>query len=330
VWSNAQANIATALNSASNYRTLYNNYTYNVNVLNGERNTCDNYVSSNTYNGANGTAISVNVPNQDSYAITSIARSEDTDYENSRKSTSTNYAIYQCNNRPYWPAPILVGDHSASSFSGTYCNFQTATKTYKDFWNKKSDASLTLEFAQGYYVQQYTGNLSTGSKSGYDYDGHKAYTDFYDYSGVNDFALSLTNLGPNLPTISNNLWSIDPFSCQYDITNWIFPPSDDPKNSQYSKVAFRYRQISLVDPFPNRSPGANWRDYVSLITSKGYSIYEEEPLYTITLNPQSMQGIIDYNRTHSYGSFNPNNPYRSDLIHSRPYWGIYVKERSGS
>lgn len=317
LWSTAQSAISSKLSTATSYRNSYNSYASTVNRLNTERSTCDNYVARNPYSGATSTRISVDVPDQSTYTITSSSSTEDAAYEAARSSTAKAYAIYECSNRSY-TAPGFVGSVSASSFSSTYCNYLSTSKTYKDFWNKKSDSKVGLEFTTRYYVQRYTGEYITSSGSGYEADGRKSYTDFYDPSESNEFSLDAINLGPNLPGIANTMWSIDPFTCQYNVNNLIFPPQGDDNYDLYGNVAFMYRQISLTDPFPDRNPGENWASQTSTINSiiyKGYSIYGSNPLYTISLTPSAMQGIRNNYGT-SYGTFISvsSNPYKSAFV----------------
>jgi hypothetical protein len=221
----------------------------------------------------------------------------------------------------------LVGDNNstARSFVGTYCDYRTQVKTYNDFWNKKSDANITLEFSQPYYVQRYTGDLSTYPISGYDYDGRYAYTDFYERSQSHNFSLHARSLGPNLQGVSNNIWQINPFNCQYDVNNLIFPPAGDRNNIKYGYVAFMYRQVSLTNPFPNRAPGENWAGEVTDITRDGYKVYSNNPVYTINLTPGVMQGIRGYGT--NYTSFYTNNPYRSIFVENYIRTGTIIKGR---
>lgn len=324
-WTTGQSRIDNALDDADRARSDYNKYVSTVNKLNTERTTCDNYVSDKRYSGATGTEIdATSVPNQTQYDITSSTRSEDSSYEKARKKTASNYTVYECKSIKY-TAPTLVGDHKSriKGYTGTYCNYQPTTKSYYDFWNKKSDAKVDLEFNTEYYVQRYTGSLSTYSSSGYEYDGRKSYTGFYDMSARNTFRLRVIDIGPNLQGVSNDLWSINPFTCNYRVDNLIFPPKGDPNNDLYGNVAFMYRQVSLTDPFPGRSPGENWDGYSSLITSKGYKVYSNTPLYTINLSPTEMQNIRGYGT--NYGSYYASDPYRSIMVENYIKSGIIKK-----
>lgn len=334
LWSTAQAEINVEMSKAANYRTIYNANAANVSRLNTERNTCDNYVAINRYNGASNVATSVrNTPNQSSYTIISNNRTEDTAFESKTPKTSKDYSIYICNNNNY-VSPTLVGDYSgtARTYTSTYCDYRTAIRTYYDFWNKKSDSAIRLEFSTQYYVQDYTGEILDYASPGYVLDGRKSYTGFYDMSSTHGFDLTLANLGPNIPGVSNSLWSVNPFTCQYDVTNWIFPPEGDHQRDLYGGVAFMYRQVTLIDPFPNRSPGWNWSLYPNTIAgmkSNGYKIYGNPPRYTIDLDRATMMNIVLYNNTHNddYGTFNTRNPY--DSLFFNDYIANGVIRRAG-
>lgn len=315
LWSSAQKEIGDKITSASSALSQYDTNVKRINDLNGERNTCDNYVSLNQYKGAFSTSISTsNVPNQSGYVSTSASFNEDVSFESGRQSKETKYAIFQCYDRPYYESVTLVGDYKsrAKTFTGIYCEYKTVDQKYRDFWNKKSDADINLEFSTLYYVQRYTGELSTASSSGYDRHGRYAYTGFYDYSGSNGFSLAVTNIGPNLAKVSNSLWSINPFTCEYTVDNLIFPPNGDINNEKYGNVAFMFRQISLNDPFPGRQPHRNWSGKEKLITSNGYGVYAQQPLYAIGLNPRIMRDVRK--EKVGYASFNIKNPYKSELV----------------
>lgn len=87
-----------------------------------------------------------------------------------------------------------------------------------------------------------------------------------------------------------------------------------------------YREIDLNNPFPGknnegkltdfsnngrgRKPGSNWNSKKVVETkilnargSKGYSLYNEKPMYVITLTPATIKSIRDYNKTRSYSDF---------------------------
>jgi hypothetical protein len=326
-WSTTQANIADILEDAISAQIDYKAYEAEIDGLENDRNTCNNYTSTNPYTGATSTSIKTgNVPNQSQYTITSSDTGEDNIYESERITNAETYSIYECSNNKTLDIPTFYGTNNAiaRSLDTNYCEYKLVNQTYYDFWNRRSYSDLTFEFATTYYVQRYTGALSRTDEQGYDYDGRKAYTDFYAMSGNTPFSLNVTKLGPNFNGTSNDLWSLKPFTCSYDITNLIFPPDGDENNDLYGNTAFMYRQISLTDPFPNREAKNNWKGKTTLITTKGYSIYNDDtPLYTINFTPSNMKTIRGYGN--NYGSYNAKNPYISTLVQSLISSGTIVK-----
>lgn len=99
----------------------------------------------------------------------------------------------------------------------------------------------------------------------------------------------------------------------------------------YSGSKIIYRQIDLNDPFPgknhkgtnnnlklsnnkqnirNRIPGENWNSKIVINSkilnargTKGYELYNKDPLYIIKLTPDIIKKIRDYNKKNSYDDF---------------------------
>lgn len=318
-WATEQTKIGAKINAATTELTNYTNNLNSINGLNNARSTCDNYNVQNPYNGSSSNITTTNVPNQTGYSVTvDTSTSNDVGRYN-----TVNKNISICTISAY-ASPVLVGDYKAqaSAFSGNYCQGSSiVTKTYNDFAVNKFTSDKTFEFSQDYYVQKYTGELSiTKINEGYVYDGHKAYTSFYDMSGTYPFSLNVANYGPNLPGIGAGFrWNIIPYDCSYEVINKIFPQKGDPQYDLYGSVGFTFRQVSLLDMFPNRKPRENWEaanDLITNIQTKGYSIYGNTPLYTLYLTPATMQNI----RTDAmfkdkvYGFSDPNDPANSKLI----------------
>lgn len=331
-WGSAQSAIQSKIDAASSSRNTHNALLNDINSLNNERAACDSYAENNTYQGATSTTITTTgTPNQTQYRITDTSNSIDGAFASARKKTTTNYTIYLCTMIAPPPPTLstLVGGKSyPSSLNQSYCkSFNQIVKSYNDFWNKKSDASVSLEFNNYYYVQTYTGTLSTTNKSGYVGDGYKSYSSFYDMSQNYPFSLVVKNMGPNLPVAVAKTWSVNPFSCSYNVDNLIFPPKGDSNYDKYGSIGFSFRQVSLRDPFPNRSARENWRGKETLITSKGYNVYATTPLYTITLTPATMQNIRGFKSINNnvYGYSDASNPANSKLIDQ--YSSVIVKRK---
>lgn len=333
-YSVAQSEISSKLSSAQSQRNTYNSQRNVIARLYNDRRTCDNYVSSNQYRGASGANIRINnVSYQNRYSVQSSSYTNDSTYENARYSTETTYSLYQCtavseDSPSYNPAYVIrltnntrhtfLGSHkgTANGFAISYCDYNTIIKPrYKDYWNKKSDANLGFEFSKYYYVQRYTGDLNTTKlNQGYDGGGRYVYTDFFEKSDSHDFDIVSNNLGPNISSaIPNTAFTITSFACSYNVDNLIFPPVNDKNYPLYGSVAFRYRQISLTDPFPaGHKTGENWVGRSNLITRNGYKIYDDTPLYKVNLYPAFMQELRGYGN--KYTNFYLQNPYHSEIL----------------
>ena len=104
--------------------------------------------------------------------------------------------------------------------------------------------------------------------------------------------------------------------CNYNVSicpDGICVPSDcDPSvedcDNGDSGIDVIYRVIDLNNPFPNRTPGANWNitDFVDkYITNnrnvKTDEVYSKEPMYTIELDPAIIKEIRISNKDVNYG-----------------------------
>ena len=321
-WGSAQSEISSYLNAAQSAR---NTYTAQISIINrylNDRKTCNNYVSNNPYNGPKGAKIDIDIEeidNQTKYIDQLISRlNDDSSFENARVKKSKNYTVYNNKKTESVSNPGLVGDHSAraAGFQGVYEDYSLSpnTLTYDDFWNKKSDIKYQFEFSNNYYVQKYTGELGLSNNSAYIYGGRFAYTDFYQQTGKYDLKLTAVELGPHLNNAGSNIWKIDPFKCEYNLTNLIFPPKGDINYTKYGNVGFEFRQISLTEPFPNRTARENWLGKESLITNVEYGIYNNQPLYHFNLNSSNREKVRFYNSKNKYDSFNPADPYKSNFL----------------
>ena len=90
----------------------------------------------------------------------------------------------------------------------------------------------------------------------------------------------------------------------------------DNKNALNEGIQFRV--ISLSNPFPSRDgtsrmPGSNWLNasennvYEYIQNNRNVnseSVYNEKPLYKVTLDPSTMIKVREYNKNHSYSDNN--------------------------
>lgn len=322
VWAPTQTLIQTYIDNAKKARTDYLNNLKTINSMLNDRSECENFGG---YSGPNETTASVaNIPNQFNYSISSLSVTEDKAFSNARQKKTDVVSTTSCVYTRY-TAPTLLDKKSMAALNGNYCTSTTSTNyTYYDFIHSKYDAKETLNFDQEYYVQTYTGELSETPEDGYIYDGAKAYTDFYDYSDDVMYSIELSNFGSNLPTVPKT-WAID-YQGTYHVTNWIFPQEGDSQYDRYGSTGFSFRQITLTDPFPNRSARENWLGKEKLITDKGYKVYKGEPLYILNLSPSIMRDIRGFETFggSAYGYSDQTNPSNSLLLEQ---YSEYIRKR---
>lgn len=101
------------------------------------------------------------------------------------------------------------------------------------------------------------------------------------------------------------------YKCTYTIKNEIVCPPDT--GCEYIGLSAIYRTINLNNPFPSRTAGPNWNSsavssYITnnrgVNTNKIYS--SRGPLYKITLTPNLISSIKDYNKNHNMSDYNLN------------------------
>lgn len=101
-------------------------------------------------------------------------------------------------------------------------------------------------------------------------------------------------------------------SCPISVNNEIYIPECTAKGCA-GGLNIIYRPISLTNPFPsNRNTLGFWNSITSNIFInnnrgvKDYEVYNETPMYTITLTPSTIREIRQYNRANSFNDFNMN------------------------
>jgi len=158
------------------------------------------------------------------------------------------------------------------------------------------------------------------NKNNYINGGNKFYTETNATSGIYDFNITIKDSG-----ITGKLSTVDDgFSCQYALVNQ-FTKNDTIEclnNSCENKGrGFYFRQISLSDPFPNRTEtGKNWSSYYDKNTGvakyitnsgrmdsygsendeKGTNVYSQDPMYRIILDTALINEVKKYNKDNGY------------------------------
>ncbi|MFA5459612.1 MAG: hypothetical protein WC267_03515, partial [Bacilli bacterium] len=153
------------------------------------------------------------------------------------------------------------------------------------------------------YIEKMTGKKvivtppaeAPSSETHYD-GGHKFYTELDTPTGAYNYKITVTNLGDY-----NEKQTIN-YTCCFKVEN-EFPGPSDPDH--YRGNAYIFRPISLENPFPSRSPGANWEkvNWREILSPrlKGAPVYSESNLIcSIDLNRDFIKDIRIYNTEHGY------------------------------
>lgn len=313
-WSDTRNKIRTQLALAERAKNEHNRQKSIISELNQNRRICDNWINNNNYLSSYSPLIQVsNLSDQTRYIDTNtILVASDNSFANQRLYEEKNFYVKFCEDKTLDVKNYDTNlPNNISNFNGKYCdNYGKNENNYRDVWVELSTGDIEYNFSNYYYIQRYTGQIRKSASSGYDAHGRYSYTDFFAMSGEYDFSLSLNNLGPNIPGISNDKFEIDLFLCSYELTNWIFPPEGDPHNDIYGSKMFYYRPVSLNNPFPNREARANWQGEESLINK-----FDTNP-YRVVLTPTMRSAIRGYNKNQidGYLSFDPENPYESTML----------------
>ncbi|MGI6329726.1 MAG: hypothetical protein ACOXZR_02570 [Bacilli bacterium] len=342
LWSTAQAEIRTQLSYAQTAASEHNRQVNIINKLNDDRDLCDVWNSANLYfrspsinidiQGLNAD-VRASLPAQTAYLlINALYNDDDLSFSVRRfyelERLLTNFCNYKALKTSDYSSNLSYNNVHLSilnSLARDYCQtYKSQQINYRDVWVKNALADLEYQFSKDYYIQSYTANPRTSSGIGYIHHGRYYYTDFYAMSGEHNFNLLMKKIGPNIIG-GNKDWTIDRLFCLYDMTNWIFPHRDGPQYIEYGPMTFRFRQISLDDPFPDwtnqrRKVGANWVGYQNIIKE-----YDKNP-YHIVLTPVSRQSIRQYNKDNRYDSFT-GDPYYSPFLRNPIYIGPFIYNR---
>ena len=304
LWDATQRQIDGLLRGATTCRNDYNTNVLAINTLNADRLLCDTtWRATNKYNANPSIQGTLETSRQE----------ENLTYVETSKGVGVNMTdvLFRRYNPVYETESYTVlGKPRLRSINMNPAPYYTN-------WTEVSNLSATYEFDPYYCVRKYDAKLLAQNPpcpSGYYDGGRKYYTDFRERSGSYDLNVSVSGLGPNIPP-GNPIqpWHVD-MDCSYSVDNKIFPPPDDPNYPDYGNLAFSVRHISLTDPFPRRSARENWRGHEGKITSKGYSVYADTPLFQFRLSPANLLDIRRENRLRTYSSFRLDEAERSYFI----------------
>lgn len=200
------------------------------------------------------------------------------------------------------------------------CNYNEETKTCDGATETIAGWTETSRIFGKYtmddtYIERYTGEVKDVESEDTCNVGDRFFVSLTEYTKPlkddaldNGYSLKLTarDIGNNLG-IKNLSWNLD-VSCWYQVKNLTFPQNDvgvkkDEYYDEIGSTGFIYRLIDLSDPFPNRTPNANWVNKEQIILSTKDKL-SSLARFEINLSRSSIQNIRSYNEVHSYEPFN--------------------------
>lgn len=128
-----------------------------------------------------------------------------------------------------------------------------------------SDTRLFGKFTKSHtYLKRYTGEVVNTEEVNTCDGTDKFYVSFNEKTSSEGYSLSIenANIKSNVVDKSNSEgWSKGinlNIECDYVVNNLYAISKDDANYAKYGSTGFLYRTIDVNDPFPNRSPYANW------------------------------------------------------------------------
>lgn len=213
------------------------------------------------------------------------------------------------------------------------CDYDEVTRKCKESMRTLNTWTETARIFGKYtmpntYVERYTGEVKNVSTSTTCNAGDRYFTSFNeltkplkDSKDDNGYKLTLVanNLGNNLVS-SGVRWDLT-VNCFYQVKNLSFPQGGgtssggikDENYDDYGNTAFVYRTIELDNPFPDRSPGANWYGNENLILTTKDNL-DDLSKFEITLNRNSIRKVREYNQIYPYDTFNLNEMEKSLFV----------------
>ncbi|MFA6327525.1 MAG: hypothetical protein WCX15_01435, partial [Bacilli bacterium] len=211
-------------------------------------------------------------------------------------------------------------------------------------WNLNSTLKdVVYDMASVYYSEQSTGRIVTENQMSptekyylAGEDGRVFFTDMRDALCTYPFTIYVDGIARNIGTYWERRKYVE-ITCEYTVEKGLisYPqengfcpnPNDDPSDGNKSGINVKYRQISLNEVFPTMSKitnnyyGYNWLSEEGLkvaadIEKKGYSLYNQRPIYSFSAGVFQNVAVKLYNLTHKYGEFNLNEYEQSKFINA--------------
>ena len=202
---------------------------------------------------------------------------------------------------------------------------------------------VVYDVSSVYYSEQSTGRIVTENEMNpaekyylAGEDGRIFFTDMRDALCTYPFTIYVDKIARNIGTYWERRKYVE-ITCEYTVEKGLisYPqengfcpnPNDDPSDGNKPGINVKYRQISLNKVFPTTSKitnnyyGYNWLSEEGLkvaadIEKKGYSLYNQRPIYTFSAGVFQNVAVKLYNLTHKYGEFNLNEYEQSKFINA--------------
>lgn len=202
---------------------------------------------------------------------------------------------------------------------------------------------VVYDVSSVYYSEQSTGRIVTENQMSptekyylAGEDGRVFFTDMRDALCTYPFTIYVDEIARNIGTYWERRKYVE-ITCEYTVEKGLisYPqengfcpnPNDDPSDGNKSGINVQYRQISLNKVFPTMSKitnnyyGYNWLGEEGLkvaadIEKKGYSLYNQRPIYSFSAGVFQNVAVKLYNLTHKYGEFNLNEYEQSKFINA--------------
>ena len=216
-------------------------------------------------------------------------------------------------------------------------------------WNLNSTLKdVVYDMASVYYSEQSTGRIVTENQMSptekyylAGEDGRVFFTDMRDALCTYPFTIYVDGIARNIGTYWERRKYVE-ITCEYTVEKGLisypqengFCPDGTPEGGPDGPggpggpgINVKYRQISLNKVFPTPSKlknnyyGNNWLSEEGLkvaadIEKKGYSLYNQRPIYSFSAGVFQNVAVKLYNLTHKYGEFNLNEYEQSKFINA--------------
>jgi len=148
----------------------------------------------------------------------------------------------------------------------------------------KKNTSMTFSLANA-YIERHTAEVTYETPSSIEnyVDGDTLYYIPLKYRDGSNFKIKAES--DNISSLSNMTWKLN-YNCDVDCYQKIYNNG----TGRIGGFKFIYRPINLSNPFPNRSPGSNWTQFMRDSTALN-KLTRDDPEYQIILGPTAITSL---------------------------------------